>query len=383
MRRAITVIFAVFAAAAQLFWLELPTLAVEYEAYGEQYEHLLDSVPEDIAELLPEGVFSEDPEQLHGAAEQMSSLDYIISCIGQLLGVRLGGALRLFATLLVILLLSALLRSLNTLSGSGSLSAAVKLCTVSAVLGAIISTQYEQLSQVTAFLERLNLLTDAMLPLMGTLYTMGGNVASAAANNASMVFFMTVCENVCSRCVIPVAVLCTALAMASALSPSVDMRGIAAAVKKCFTFVIGLVMMLMMTVLSAQSTLASAADSLSARTAKYMAGNFIPVVGSALGDSLRTVASSVKYIRASVGVMGVVVIVLLLLPTLISVLLTRLALMASGTAARLLGCGEEAGVLAELTSVWGYLLAVICACSVMLIFSLTLLARTSAAWVAV
>ncbi len=383
MRRAIAVILTVCAVAVLVAALKLPAAAVNYDAYGEQYEQLLDGVPDDIAELLPEGVFSDDPAQLHGAAEQMSSLEYIISCIAQLLGVRLGGALRLFATLLVILLLSALLRSLNTLSRSSSLSAAVKLCTVTAVLGAIISTQYEQLRLVTASLERLNLLADAMLPLMGTFYTMGGNVASAAANNASMVFFMTVCENVCSRCVIPVAVLCTALAMASALSPSVDMRGIAAAVKKCFTFVIGLVMMLMMAVLGAQSTLASAADSLSARTAKYMAGNFIPVVGSALGESLRTVAGSVKYIRASVGVMGIVVIVLLILPTLISVLLTRLALMASGTAARLLGCGEEAGVLSELVSVWGYLLAVICACSVMLIFSLTLLARTSAAWVAV
>lgn len=360
----------------------LPVSAVSGADYSEEYDRMLAGIPDDIAELLPDGLFSDDPEQLFEAAEQMSGPEYILSCIGQLVGVRLGDSLRLLASLLGILLLAALLRSLRGLSRSPALGPMLNLCSVAAVMGALIATQYDQLRAVTEFLGRLTLLADSMLPLMGALYTMGGNVASAAANNAAMVFFMTICENVCSQSVIPVAVVCMALAMASALSPSVDMRGIAATIKKCFTFVISFVMMLMMAVLGAQSTLAAASDGLSARTAKFMAGNFIPVVGGALGDSLRTVAGSVKYIRASVGVAGIVIIVLLLLPTLISVLLTRLSLMASCTVARLLGCSEEAGLLGELTGVYGYLLAVICACSVMFIFALTLLARTSAAWVA-
>lgn len=358
------------------------TAAVDYGDYGDQYEKMLSGIPDDIAELLPEGLFSGDPEQLHAAAEQMSGFDYVLGCVGRLTGVRIGAALRLFATLLGLLILSALLRSLKGLTKSPSLGTATGICTTAAMLGALVATQYDQLRAVTTFLDRLNIMADSMIPLMGAMYAMGGNVASAAVNNAAMVFFMTICENVCSRTVVPVAVVCIALALASALSPTVDMRGIASTVKKCFTFVISFIMMLMMAVLSAQSTLAAASDSLGARTAKFMAGNFIPVVGGALGESLRTVAASVKYIRASVGIVGIVIILLLLLPTLISVLLTRLSLMAAGTAARLLGCGEEAGVLGELVGVYGYLLAVISACSVMFIFALTLLSRTSAAWVA-
>ena len=356
--------------------------ALDYSDYGDSYEKMLDSIPEDVAELLPEGLFSDDPEQIYQAAEQVTGFEYILSCVLRLTGLRLGDSLRLFATLLVILILSAMLRSLRGLARSAVLNQAVNMCTTAAMLGALIATQYEQLQAVTLFLDRLNVLANAMIPLMGAMYTLGGNVAAATVNNAAMMVFMTVCENLCNRTVIPVAVVCIALALASALSPAVDMKGIATAIKKCYTFIISFIMMLLITVLSAQSTLAAAGDSLGARTAKFMAGSFIPVVGGALGESLKTVAGSIKYIRASVGVVGIVIILLLLLPTLISVLLTRLALMASGTAARLLGCAEEATILGELTGVYGYLMAVICACSVMFIFSLTLLTRTSAAWVA-
>lgn len=378
-----TKIQAIAALVCLLFLMSVTVGAVDEADYGEQYERMLSGIPEDIAEMLPRGVFSGELEQLHAAAEQVSGFEYLISTVAQLTGVHLGGALRLFASLLAILLLSALLRSLRTLTQSAALTTTVGICTNAALLAALVSTQYEQLGAVTAFLDRLNIFADAMLPLMGAMYAMGGNVRVAAVNNGAMVFFMTICENVCARAVIPVAVVCIALALVSSLAPGVDMRGIAATVKKCFTFIIGFVMMLMMAALASQSTLAAVSDSVGARAAKFMAGNFIPVVGGALGESLRTVAASVKYIRSCVGVVGIVIIVLMLMPTLISVLLTRLALMASGTVARLLGCGEEAGLLGEMVSVYGYLLAVISACSVMFIFSLTLLSRTSAAWVAV
>lgn len=353
--------------------------AAQYEDIEDQYERMLDGIPSDIAELLPDGVFSRDIQQIGEAAEQMSSFDYIISNIGRYFSGGVGSALRLFVTLLGLIVLSALLRAVRSLVRSAAMSGALSFCSTAALVGAITALQYEQLSLITSFLDRLNILASSMIPIMGVLYAMGGNVSAAAVNNSGMMLFLTVCENLCNRTVVPVTALCLCLALTAALSPSVDMKGIAGVVKKGFTMLIGFVMTLLMTVLAAQSTLAAAADGVAARTAKFVAGSFIPVVGSSVGDSLKTVAAGIKFIRSSVGVMGIVIIVLLLLPPLISVLLTRLSVMLSSTAARLLGCSEEAAVLGELTNVYGYLIAVISACSVMFIFALTLLAHTSAA----
>jgi stage III sporulation protein AE len=128
-----------------------------------------------------------------------------------------------------------------------------------------------------------------------------------------------------------------------------------------------------------QSTLSAAGDSVGAKAAKFIAGSMIPVVGSSVGDSLKTVAGSIKYIRTGVGIGGIVIIILILLPTLISIITTRLSFMAAGTAAKLLGCNTESDLLGELTNIYGYLLAVVASCSVLFIFALTIMARTSAA----
>ena len=359
--------------------LTISTAATEYEDISEDYEQLLHGIPEDMADELPDGLFSEDIDEIHGAVDQMSGFDYITDTVTRVLGLELGNALKLLASLLSVVVLSALLRTVGSLMRSNMIKNVVGICGTAAVLGAVIMLQYDSINIVKGFLDRLNVLANSMVPIMGTLYAMGGNVAQAAVNNSAMLIFLTVCETLCNRMVMPVTVLCLGFALASAFSSQVDLKGISAFVKKSYTVIISFAMMLLMTVLATQSTLASASDSIAARAAKFVAGNFIPVVGGSVGESLKTVAGSIKYLRSTVGIAGIVIIVLLILPTLIYVITTRLAIMLSGTAARMLGCREEASLLGELTSIYGYFLAVICACSVMFIFALTLLAHTSAA----
>ena len=357
----------------------IPVSATEYEDISEDYEQLLDGIPEDMADELPDGFFSQDIDEIHNAVSQISGFEYIVDTGMHILGLELGNALKLLATLLSAVVLSALLRTISSLMRSNMIKNVVGICGTAAVMGTVIMLQYDSINMVKTFLDRLNVLANSMVPIMGTLYAMGGNVAQAAVNNSAMMIFLTVCETLCNRTVMPVAVMCLGFALASAFSTQVELKGISAFVKKSYTVIISFVMMLLMTVLAAQSTLASASDVIAARAAKFVAGNFIPVVGGSVGESLKTVAGSVKYIRSTVGIAGIVIIILLILPTLISVITTRLAIMLAGTAARMLGCREEANILGELTSIYGYFMAVICACSVMFIFALTLLAHTSAA----
>ncbi len=350
------------------------------EKISREYRDLIESVPQDIAEYLPTEIFSDDVSDIYGAAVEMSSFSYIFKTLFSLLGSELGSVSHIFAGLLGLVVLSAVLKAVGEAVCSAALRRALSFCSAAATASAVMALSYGRLYAVSLFLDRLNLLTNSLLPIMGTLYAMGGNVAAAAVNNSTLMLFLTVCENLFNRTLMPVSALCLAFSLVGTLSDILDLRGVAAFVKKAYTFFIGFVMMSMMFVLSVQSTLASAGDSMGARTAKYMAGQFIPVVGGAVGDSLRTVAASVKYIRSSVGAVGIVIIVLMLAPTLLSVASTRLCFMTASGAARLLGCSDTSGLLGDMTNIYGYMLAVISACSVLLIFALTLLAHTSAAF---
>ena len=269
-----------------------------------------------------------------------------------------------------LLVLSALLRSVRELVKSPALSQAVSLCSMSAILAAVVSVQYEMLSAVSRFLDQLNLMANSMIPIMGALYAMGGNVSAAVVNNSAMMIFLTVTENICNRTVIPVTAICLALALVSVFAPTIDLRGITAVIKRTYTFIIGFVMTLLITVLAAQSTLTAAGDSLAARAARFMAGSFIPVVGGSVGESLKTVAGSIEYIRACVGVGGIIII-MLLLPTLLD---CRHAPGLHGGRHGVNNKLQRVNLLGELTNIYSYLLAVVCSCSVLYI-ALTLLAE--------
>ena len=132
-------------------------------------------------------------------------------------------------------------------------------------------------------------------------------------------------------------------------------------------------------VMAAQNLLASKADNLAGRTAKLAVGNLVPVVGSAIAGTLGAVSSSIEYIRSSVGVIGIISVILMVVPTIVTLLLTKLILSLSAGAAEILGCSREGKVIGELVGINGFLLAAACICSVTFIFLLTLFAKCASA----
>jgi stage III sporulation protein AE len=129
-----------------------------------------------------------------------------------------------------------------------------------------------------------------------------------------------------------------------------------------------------MATLSAQSILASASDSAGARAVKFLAGNMIPVVGSTVGDTLRTLAASVKLMRSTVGVAGIVALALLLLPTIIELFLTRFVFNTAAAVGELLGCKSAVRLYREIASLYGYIIAAAALSSLLCVFALTLFA---------
>ena len=204
-------------------------------------------------------------------------------------------------------------------------------------------------------------------------------MGSAVVNHSSLMLFMNVVENFCARSTLPVAGVCMAFAAVGALSPEISLGSISGAFKKLYTNTLTFVMTIFGTVMATQNLLASKADTIAGKTAKFAMGNLIPVVGSALAGTLGTVSTSVEYIRSSVGVVGIIAVLLMLLPTLVTLLLTKLSLSLASGAAELLGCGREGKIINELSGISGFLLASACICSVTLIFMLTLFAKCTSA----
>ena len=353
-------------------------LEAESEEIREEWEGFVSAIPPEVAELSPPDFFSKDMEAVGSSVGEASALGTVFRTVGRVTGVKLAENLALLARICGILVLSAVLGALTQHEKSGA-SAAVSLVAVLAIVGMVFAGNAARFREIECFFDTVRALCLSLIPLMGALYAMGGNVSAAVANHGVMSGFLTVLETVCSGVVVPVAGLCVALGLLDAVTGKGSLRSLSTLVKRTFTFGLSFLMMLLSFVLGLQQTLAKGTDTLALRTVRFAAGSFLPVVGGSVSESLRTVAGSVQYLRSAVGTGALLVVFFLFLPTFLSVLITRLAFLLGGAVAGLLGCPREERLLGELSGVWGYFLAIVACLFVMTVFSLTLFAHSAAA----
>ncbi len=345
----------------------------------DEYRTFLDSIPEDLRSYLPDGLFAPDSESVGEAVREMSNFSYLLNTLLSLIGLHLGESVRILASVSALLLLSAILVRIRTAFQSEAIGRAFSFCSALVVTLSILRYSYTSLESVTGFFSSLNAMTSAVLPLMGVLYAMGGNLTAAAATSSGLTVYLTVLEEVISKTILPFCGFCMALALIGAIDSSLRMGTLLSTVKKNYTTALAFLMMLLLAMLASQSTLGARSDTLLMRSAKFAAGNLIPVVGGSVSELLKTVSASVGFLRGTIGICGVLLLLLTLLPTLVKLFLLRMAWQLSASLADLLGCDAEKKLLDEFASLLGYLLTAVCICSSVLLFALTLLTHCASA----
>lgn len=362
-----------------LFLLFLPVSAADGVAMPEEIEELWAAMPEEIEEQLPQGIWGETVEEVDAALRTLLSAKGVMTLVRDSFTGGMREAVSLFAVLCVLLMLSAVFSLMRQSVSSEGLGKAVSFCATCGIFAAVVEMEYRQIAAVSAYFERFSSLLGGMIPVMGAVYAMGGNLSTAAMGSATLYAFLGAVQQVVAKSVVPVSGAFTVFALCQGLAPGISLRGFSGALRKVYTFFISLIATVLLAVLAGQSTLGAAADGTAARAAKLVASTWIPTVGGSVGDTLRTVAASVGYIKSVVGLCGIVFLVLLVLPTLCSLLLTRLVFLLSSGVAEALGCEGECRLLGELGNVWGCLIGAVAISAVTFLLAMTLFIRVSVA----
>lgn len=345
-----------------------------------EYQDFLEAVPKEIRDLLPSGLFSDKTEEVGEAVAQMSDFSYLLQTVLSLVGLRLEDCAKILATVCGLLMLSALFGTWKTAFRSESVYRAFSFCATLVITVALLSQSGNCLQAVSSYFSKLNTLTAASVPLMGALYAMGGNVSAAVASSSGLSVFMMLLEELVGKSILPFCGLCMAGSLVSSLDPSLRTGSLLGTVKKNYTTALAFFMMLLLAMLAAQTALGTRGDTLAMRSAKFAAGNLIPVVGGSVAELLRTVSAGVGFLRGTVGWCGILLILLTLLPTLIELLLLRFCWQLCASLADLLGCDGEKRLLEEFSSLLGFLIAAVSICSSVLLLAMALFAHCSTAF---
>lgn len=199
----------------------------------------------------------------------------------------------------------------------------------------------------------------AMLPTLLTVLTAMGGVTSAAIFHPLMISVISATSTVTTVIVFPLVFLSAVLEIVSGFHESFKLTNLAGLMRQGATVVIGLLFTIFLGVVAIKGAAGAVADGLGLRTAKYLMGAFIPVVGKMFADATELVFGSTLMLKNALGILGVAGIFMIAAFPLLKILSLVLVYRLAAALVQPVGAGQVAASLSAMAGSLQQIFAVV------------------------
>ncbi|WLR60468.1 stage III sporulation protein AE [Guptibacillus hwajinpoensis] len=151
----------------------------------------------------------------------------------------------------------------------------------------------------------------ALIPLLLALMASVGGVASVAFFHPIVLFLVNTGGLLIQKFVLPMLFLSAVLAIVSTISEQYKVTQLSNLLRNVAIGTLGVFFAVFLGVISVQGATTAVADGVTIRAAKFVTGNFIPVVGRMFTDATDTVLSASVLLKNTVGLAGVVILLMI------------------------------------------------------------------------
>ncbi|MED4530669.1 stage III sporulation protein AE [Metabacillus fastidiosus] len=280
---------------------------------------------------------------------------------------------KLLGTLILLTVFSVILQLLQNAFSQSTVSK-VAYALVYMVLMIIALNSFHVAIQYTN--EAIGTMTNfifALIPLLLALIASSGGLISAAFFHPVIIFLMNTSGILIKNIVLPLLFLSALLSIVSTLTDQYKVTQLAQLLRNISIGLLGAFLTIFLGVISVQGASAAVTDGIAIRTAKFITGNFIPVLGRMFTDATDTVISASVLLKNTVGIIGVAV--LLFIAAFPALKILSLALIYKFAAAILqpLGGGPIIKCLDIISKSVIYIFAALAIVSLMFFLSLTII----------
>ena len=352
MKRFLKYLIFLVATASLFFSLNLSANAFEenIDSYNEEFDfqRIADAIDAETAELLAEmGIDEISFEKLFSVSVSKvfnvlfditkrsftEPLKFLVTATGVLILTALfvGGATILGA---LIALFASFLNSSQTVSviGNSILALSVAIPVVNGV--------------TTAFsvLETLNVFTTAFAGVFAMIVSASGKVALGTSYASLAVLSDTLFSALLTGVSQPAVNAMCSLGFLSCFDLYKFSEKISSIVKKLYITFLGFIGTFFSGVVTLKGVMGAGVDSLTSRGIRFVVGRTVPVVGGAVSDTYSALVSSLSLIKSTVGIFGIVTVVLTVFPSLLELLGWVFALSVVISISDLLGSNDCLGM---------------------------------------
>lgn len=213
----------------------------------------------------------------------------------------------------------------------------------------------------------------AMVPLLFTLLASLGNVVTVSVLHPLIIFMIHLIGTLIYMVVFPLLFFSAVLHIVSTLTDKYKVTQLANLLRNISVGLLGILLTVFLGVISVQGVTSSVTDGVALKTAKYITGNFVPVVGRVFSDATDTVISASLLVKNAVGLTGVIILLFLCAFPAIKILTLSLIYNVSAAIMQPLGDTPVVGCLKTVGKSMIYVFAALAAVSLMFFLAITIL----------
>lgn len=227
----------------------------------------------------------------------------------------------------IMALLTNLSRSPETVTLIGSSCVA---CILAVPIVSLVSRGFSVLETLSAF-------TTAFSGVFCAVTSASGGVVQGTSFLGLNIAINSVFSLVLSAVSKPLANCMCALSFLSCFNIKTFSERISDLFKRCYIFILSLVTTLFSGLSAIKTVLGGSADSVASRSVKFLVGRSLPLVGGVVSESYQSIIASLNLIKSTVGVFGIITVVITVLPIILELSVWWLSLSFISTASEIFG----------------------------------------------
>lgn len=350
-------------------WLMLPIQGYAADALGELAAAGEVVLPDTAETVLSEaGISAEEPTSVLDLSPRKW-----LAMLLDAAKTEASAPISLLAALLTLMFLTAVLGGLGDMAAKGGLRDLAEFLCVLVCVGAAAVPLCGCLSRTADALREGSVFMGSFVPVFGGFLAAGGAVASGTSYQMLVFFLTELMQQLNGHVLFPLLEAAAALGIADAVNPSLRLGGLVQGIRRAVTWLLGFLMTAFASLLSVRSFVADAADGLAVKAVRLAASGLIPIVGGAVSEAYGSVQGSIRLMQSGTGVLGILAIIWLTLPPLLSVVCYRAVFGLVGIAAELTGTDAVQKFCRDAEAVLRTAFAMLVTYAVMLIFSTAVL----------
>lgn len=287
-------------------------------------------------------------------------------------------SLKVAASILVLALLSSIIKSLeNSFSSSAISKISNYIIFITVVTLALVSFK-DVLGICYSTIESVIGLVNVIIPIIIALLVLMGLPITSTALNPIFIGGIAAINIVFKNFIFVTISMAFAILVINNLSDNIKLNRLSSFIKQINVVALGAVFTVYLGLVSIQGLYVTSFDKFSVKTAKFAIGNFIPVVGGFVSDSVDILLSSSQLIKNVFGGIGLVVLVGICIVPIIKIIGVILVYKVCAIAIEPIGESNIATFLNEVANLMMVILATIIAVTIMFFVTIAILTSISA-----